>query len=88
MVPWWVVNLSWQNGSNKTNQLCETFKLKGLVILGNRVSKQETKTKSMKPSGVFFFKIKRIDKALCRLSKKIREKAQMNNNNNNKNPKR
>ena len=85
-----MVNLSWQNGSNKTNQLCETFKLKGLVILGNRVSKQETKTKSMKPSGVFcffFFKIKRIDKALCRLTKKIREKAQMNNNNN-KNPKR
>ena len=39
MVPWWVVNLSWQNGSNKTNQLCGTFKLKGLVILGNRVSK-------------------------------------------------
>ena len=34
MVPWWVVNLSWQNGSNKTNQLYVTFKLKGLVILG------------------------------------------------------
>lgn len=33
MVPWWVVNLSWQNGSNKTNQLYVTFKLKGLVIL-------------------------------------------------------
>ena len=34
MVPWWAVNLSWQKGSNKTNQLYGTFKLKGLVILG------------------------------------------------------
>ena len=34
MVPWWVVNLSWQNWSNKTKQLYGTFKLKGLLILG------------------------------------------------------
>lgn len=33
MVPWWGVNLSWQKGSNKTNQLYGAFKLKGLVIL-------------------------------------------------------
>ena len=37
----------------------------------------------MKPSSVLFFflKIERIDKALSRLTKKIREKAQMNNSN-------
>ena len=34
MMPWWVVNLSWQNWSNKTKQLYGTFELKGLLILG------------------------------------------------------
>ena len=82
MVPWWAVNLSWQKGSNKTNQLYGTFKLKGLVILGETgfLHKRQKQSQWNQVVG-FFLKIERIDKALSRLTKKIREKAQMNNSN-------